>query len=107
MSDPGTYSRRGWLTRFGLAAGALGVRTAGAQSRIPVAPRLSTDSAFRRVTLEVSLKPFYDTTPSAIEHTCAEIFRSWAPLLHHCDASAVMLWSADGSEILNYTGQMQ
>lgn len=31
-------------------------------------------------------------------------FIQWAPLLRHADTISVMLWTADGSEILNYTG---
>lgn len=55
-------------------------------------------SAFRRVTLEVSLKPFRSLEESAIRSVCEEIFRSWAALLRRCDGCAVMLWSADGSD---------
>lgn len=66
----------------------------------------SPDSAFRRVTFEVSLKPFCRLENNAIEDVCREIFRSWAPLLHRCDGCAVMLWAADGSEILDYAGNM-
>jgi hypothetical protein len=64
-------------------------------------------SAFRRVTLEVSLKPFYRLEQQAVREVCQEIFRSWAPLLRRSDGCAVMLWSADGSEILDYGGHME
>ena len=63
-------------------------------------------SAFRRVTLEVSLKPFRAHDENSIRSVCQEIFRSWAALLRRCDGCAVMLWSADGSEILEYRGRM-
>ena len=63
-------------------------------------------SAFRRVTLEVSLKPFRVLQTDDIRAVCEEIFRSWAPLIRRCDSCAVMLWSADGSEILDYRGHM-
>ncbi len=108
IDEQGAYSRRSWLSRISLGLGALGLPAieAQAQDRIPVAPVLTENSAFRRVTLEVSLKPFKDTSESGIRRTAEEIFRSWAPLLHRCDASAVMLWAADGSEILDYTGRM-
>lgn len=72
----------------------------------PSAPPLTTDTAFRRVTLEVSLKPFFDTSDAAIRKTSEEIFRSWAPLLRRSDATAIMIWAADGSEILDYRGNM-
>src|SRR3982751_1068127 len=100
------YSRREWLGACGLAAGVMSALPAQAQEHTPVAPMLTQDSAFRRVTLEVSLKPFKDTSEAGIRRTCEEIFRSWAPLLRRCDGSAVMLWAADGSEILDYTGRM-
>ncbi len=63
--------------------------------------------AFRRVTLEVSLKPFRAHDEKSIRSVCQDIFRSWAALLRRCDAVAVMLWSADGSEILEYRGRME
>ena len=63
-------------------------------------------SAFRRVTLEMSLKPFRSHDEASIRQVCREVFRSWAPLLRRCDGCAVMLWSADGSEILEYRGRM-
>ena len=107
MIDRPTYSRRGWLSAAGLAAGAFVAPLSEAQERTPVAPAVKEESAFRRVTLEVSLKPFKDASEPAIQRVCQEIFRSWAPLLRRCDASAVMLWAADGSEILDYSGRMQ
>jgi hypothetical protein len=94
--------------QFAIAGSALGIAPyADAQERVPVAPPVSTDNAFARVTLEVSLKPFRDISPPAIRQVCEEIFRSWAPLLRRCASSAVMLWSADGSEILEYRGKME
>ena len=59
------------------------------------------------MTLEVSLKPFYDTSEAAITKTSEEIFRAWAPLLRRCDSCALMLWAADGSEILEYRGNLE
>src|SRR4051794_36698043 len=108
IDEQEAYSRRSWLSRISVAMGALGWPRSEAQGqeRTPVAPRITENSAFRRVTLEVSLKPFSETSEAGIRRTAQEIFRSWAPLLHRCDASAVMLWAADGSEILDYTGRM-
>lgn len=68
---------------------------------------IAPGSAFQRVTLEVSLKPFRVLREDYIREVCREIFRSWAPLLRRCDSCAVMLWSADGSEILDYGGRME
>lgn len=107
MSGPADFTRRQWM-RIGAAAAAVNwiAETAQGQERVPAPPPLSTENAFRRVTLEISLKPFHDLSPQAIRQTCEEIFRSWAPLLRRCDSSAVMLWAADGSEILEYRGKM-
>ncbi len=60
----------------------------------------------RRVTLEMSLKPFRVMEPDAIRAVCERLFRQWAPLLRRVDATAVMLWTADGSEILAWSGKM-
>jgi hypothetical protein len=64
-------------------------------------------NAFQRVTLEISLKPFRVLEEGAIRSVCQQIFRSWAALLRRSDACAVMLWSGDGSEILEYRGRME
>ncbi|MDQ2945415.1 MAG: hypothetical protein M3Y27_05645 [Acidobacteriota bacterium] len=100
-------SRREILQACGAAASLLGTSNASAQERVPEAPLLPVASAFSRVTFEISLKPFRETTPAYIERTCEELFRSWAPLLRRCDSSAVMLWAADGSEILEYRGKLE
>ena len=59
-----------------------------------------------RVVLEMSLKPFHDLTPAAVRATCREAFRQWSPLIGRADTLAVMLWTADGSEILEYRGRL-
>ncbi len=56
----------------------------------------------KNITLEVSLKPFKETTDSYIQKVCTEIFTGWRPLLKEADMISVMMWSADGSEILDY-----
>jgi len=107
MSGRLEHSRRQWLRACGVGAIALRAPGLGAQERVPVAPVAGKANAFRRVTLEVSLKPFHDISEPELRRTCEEIFSSWAPLLRHCDASAIMLWAADGSEILDYSGKME
>lgn len=59
-----------------------------------------------RVTLEMSLKPFRVMEESAIRTVCAEAFRQWSPLIRRAKSSAVLLWTADGSEILDYRGRL-
>ena len=92
--------------RFPAAAAAVSALTPPVSGNIPpvTAPDLE-DPAFERVTLEMSLKPFRDVSESAIRATCAEVFRAWAPLIRRVRSVAIMLWTADGSEILEYCGK--
>ena len=58
-----------------------------------------------RVCLEVSLKPFgLDMSDEGIEKTCRELFDEWRELIGHADSVAVLMWTSDGSEILEYNG---
>lgn len=59
---------------------------------------------FKNVTLEMSLKPFKRNDPDYIRGICREVFTQWAALIRHADQVSVMLWTADGSEILDYRG---
>jgi hypothetical protein len=59
---------------------------------------------FKNVTLEMSLKPFKRNEPDYIRGICREVFTQWAALIRHADQVSVMLWTADGSEILDYRG---
>lgn len=61
---------------------------------------------FRRVSLEVSLKPFFDNTPETRRAVCRELFLQWLPLCRHAEGVDVMLWTSDGSEILDYRGDL-
>jgi hypothetical protein len=62
--------------------------------------------AFERVTLEMSPKPFREMNERYIRNVCIDLFRQWAALIRRVDSVAVMLWTADGSEILDYRGRM-
>ncbi|MCU7694780.1 hypothetical protein ACFSPU_04630 [Haoranjiania flava] len=62
--------------------------------------------SFENITLEVSLKPFKKNDKAYIEKTAAEMFMQWHSLLRHADTISVMLWTADGSEILDYSGKL-
>lgn len=57
---------------------------------------------FHTVNLEVSLKPFKQTDEASIRQVCRTIFDQWRPLIQNRDTVSVMLWTADGSEILDY-----
>lgn len=59
---------------------------------------------FQNITLEASLKPFKEKNESYYRRVAAEMFTQWHSLLRHADTVSVMLWTSDGSEILDYSG---
>jgi hypothetical protein len=61
--------------------------------------------SFNTVTLETSLKPFKKNDKAYIKSVAKEMFTQWASLLRHADTVAIMLWTSDGSEILDYKGK--
>ena len=61
--------------------------------------------SFNNITLETSLKPFKVNDKHYIDSVCKNIFAQWQPLLKYADTVSVMLWTADGSEILDYKGK--
>ena len=59
------------------------------------------------VSLEMSFKPFKDGfAPDNVATVCRELFRQWDALTRHAEAIQIMLWTSDGSEILEYTGEL-
>ncbi|MEQ8535332.1 MAG: hypothetical protein RIB86_25970 [Imperialibacter sp.] len=62
--------------------------------------------SFNNITLELSLKPFKKNDKKYIEEACKEIFAGWGSLVRHADTVSLMLWTADGSEILDYSGSL-
>jgi hypothetical protein len=58
----------------------------------------------RRLTLEVSLKPFFDLDDAGIARTCGRIWGNWLRLIDRADAVAVLLWIGSGDEILTWSG---
>ncbi len=83
-------------------------------AQIPQDPRIGLEDAnfikgkrLKNVTLEMSLKPFKKNDPDYIRGVCREAFTQWAPLTRLADQVSVMMWTADGSEILDYTGDPQ
>lgn len=61
---------------------------------------------FRDVQLEMSLKPFWDNSPATREAVCREIFQQWQPLCRFAESISILLWIGDGSEILEYEGEL-
>ena len=59
---------------------------------------------FNTVNLEMSLKPFKKNDDEYIRNVCRNLFEQWRPLLKNRETVSVMLWTADGSEILDYAG---
>lgn len=59
---------------------------------------------FNNITLEASLKPFKENEDAYIRAVAREMFVQWHSLLRHTDTVSVMLWTSDGSEILDYKG---
>lgn len=62
---------------------------------------------FNNITLEVSLKPFKKNDKAYIQSVAKEIFTQWHSLLRHTDTVSIMLWTSDGSEVLDYTGDLK
>ncbi|OQB43219.1 MAG: hypothetical protein BWY09_00242 [Candidatus Hydrogenedentes bacterium ADurb.Bin179] len=84
---------------------ALGLVVVGAHGERPMDQALDYPG-IKNVTLEMSLKPFKNMDDTYIEETCGELFRQWWPLTRHTDGVSVLLWTADGSEILTYKGDL-
>ncbi len=58
------------------------------------------------ITLEVSGKAFHDDSDEELRRVCRDMYRDWRPLIERADRLAVLLWVADGSEILEYGGSL-
>lgn len=59
-----------------------------------------------RLCLELSLKLFKKMDMNTIETVCRELFEQWRELLRYSTGCAVLIWSADGSELMEYTGNL-
>lgn len=62
---------------------------------------------FKNITLEMSFKPFKSNEQAYIEDVCREVFDQWKELLGKTDIVSVLLWTSDGTEILEYNGDME
>jgi len=58
----------------------------------------------KNIALEMSLKPFKRIDDKYIKEVSIYVFEQWRPLLKNTETVSVMLWTADGSEILDYRG---
>lgn len=60
----------------------------------------------KMITLELTLKAFRTHEQKYIEEVCRDLFTKWFVLVKHADTVGIMLWVADGSEILEYKGDL-
>ena len=63
--------------------------------------------SFRDIQLELSLKPFYDNSPQTREAVVREVFEQWRALWRHAESISIMLLVAEGSEILEFDGDLK
>ncbi|GAA3413724.1 hypothetical protein GCM10020370_71180 [Paenibacillus hodogayensis] len=53
------------------------------------------------------MKPFRSMDPAHIDEVCSEAFRQWLPLIREGETCSMLLWVADGSEILEWDGNWE
>ena len=99
------------LLKWSLLVAVVCLSAGESQARLDVPPATPPATAedatvLDRVTLEMSLKPFRSMEPAAVRAVCVTLFRQWTPLIRRAKGSSVMLWTADGSEILDYQGRL-
>ena len=58
----------------------------------------------KNITLEMSLKPFFCTDDAYVREVCRKLFLQWRPLVKDARTVSVLLWTSDGSELLDYDG---
>ena len=61
---------------------------------------------FKRITLEMSLKPFKQKDDKYIKDVITKILGQWTSVLSGVSGLSILLWCADGSEILDYSGDL-
>ena len=78
-----------------------------AQQKTTIEDPALQKNRFHNITLEMSLKPFKKNDKAYIREVAREVFTQWSALLRHTDTVSVMLWTGDGSEILDYKGNLR
>jgi hypothetical protein len=61
---------------------------------------------FDRVVLEVSLKPWKQLQPEFVRATCTHLFENWRNLIERSDEVCILMWTNDGSDIYEWTGNL-
>ena len=60
-----------------------------------------------RICFEISLKPFgRDKSKNGYEAVARHLFEQWKSLLKYSNGCSVLFWTSDGSEILDYSGDL-
>ena len=61
---------------------------------------------FKTITLEISLKPFKETSDKYIKFICENVFDQWKALIRDAETVKILMWSSAGSELLDYRGSL-
>lgn len=75
--------------------------------------RRTNDSTVKRIAIELSLKPFgradgvHPNDGHSDEECARRVVTAWRPLCEAANTVSFMLWVADGSEILEWRGDLQ
>ena len=77
-----------------------------AQKQLTVKDPALQKNRFHNITLEMSLKPFKVNEKAYMREVADEVFTQWSALLRQADTVSVMLWTSDGSELLDYKGKL-
>jgi hypothetical protein len=68
--------------------------------------RRTNNDTVKRIALELSLKPFGRDDGRTYEQCAYKVLTAWRPLLEAAEEISFMLWVADGSEILEWSGNL-
>ncbi|NMA42837.1 MAG: hypothetical protein GX946_05590 [Oligosphaeraceae bacterium] len=60
----------------------------------------------RKIELELSLKPFHNASDGEIRRVGETLFDQYESLLQRAEKHSLLLWVADGSELLDYQGNL-
>ena len=65
------------------------------------------DKRMNKFTLELSAKAFMNNSEAEMRRVARQIHVDWYPLIEAAQEFCLMLWLADGSEILDYDGRLE
>ena len=63
---------------------------------------LASPKKFKRLGLELSLKPFFDNSPETRLEVCERIYQQWYPLARMSEKLSILVYASEGSQILEY-----